>query len=343
MILAPRNFVFFTVVALLFGFSSVASAESTIRLETYAGAKHSMNSEGWPQWVTQVEDAGKGSIKIKMTFPPINPRDLLDRVRTGIADMAWITHGYTTGRFVFTDIVELPGLDGNAEQMSRAYWRIHEKHLAKFNEHKGVKLLALFSHGPGMMHTRQAVTQVSQLKGLKIRTGGGVQSAIAKRLGIVSVSAPATKAHELLSQGVADGIFFSLETITAFKLGDVVKYHYSMPGGLYAASFAVIMNEDKFNSMAKSEQDALMSVAGEEMSAHFGRVWDRSDKFSHNALSKSGNTISPVSAAVHGALKERLADLDGEWIKKAKSEGLANAAQVLAELREEVQKVKKGM
>ena len=116
-----------------------------------------------------------------------------------------------------------------------------------------------------------------------------------------------------------------------------------MPGGLYAASFAVIMNEDKFNLMSKSEQDALMSVAGEEMSAHFGRVWDRSDKFSHNALTKSGNTISPVSAAVHSALKERLADLDGEWIKGAKAEGLSNAAQVLAELREEVQKIKKGM
>ena len=343
MALARRNFVIFTLAALLYAVSSVANAESTIRLETYAGPKHGMNSEGWPQWVTQAEDAGKSSIKIKTTYPPINPRDLLDRVRTGIADMAWITHGYTTGRFVFTDMVELPGLDGNAEQMSRAYWRIYQKHIAKFNEHKGVKLLALFSHGPGMVHTRQAVTQVSQLKGLKIRTGGGTQSAIAKRLGIVSVSAPATKAHELLSQGVADGIFFSLETITSFKLGDVVKYHYSVPGGLYAASFAVIMNEDKFNSMSKAEQDAIMSVAGEEMSAHFGRVWDRADKFSHNALTKSGNTISPVNAAVRGAIRERLADLDGEWIKRAKAEGLSNAAAVLAELRDEVQKIKKGM
>ena len=343
MTFARRHIIFLAATALLFAFSNVASAETTIRLETYAGPKHGMNSEGWPQWVSQAETAGKGSIKVKTSYPPINPRDLLDRVRTGIADMAWITHGYTTGRFVFTDMVELPGLDGNAEQMSRAYWRIYNKHIAKFNEHKGVKLLALFSHGPGMMHTRQAITQVSQLKGLKIRTGGGVQSAIAKRLGIVSVSAPATKAHELLSQGVADGIFFSLETITSFKLGDVVKYHYSIPGGLYAASFAVIMNEDKFNAMPKAEQDALMSVAGEEMSAHFGRVWDRADKVSHAALTKSGNTIGDANAAVRSAILERIGDLDDEWIKEAKAEGLPNAAQVLAELREEVQKVKKGM
>ncbi len=338
-----QTFAYICTAALLLAFASVAGAESTIRLETYAGPKHGMNSEGWPQWIAQAEQAGKGSIKIKTTYPPINPRDLLDRVRTGIADMAWITHGYTTGRFVFTDMVELPGLDGNAEQMSRAYWRTYQKHIAKFNEHKGVKLLALFSHGPGMIHTRQAVTKVEQIKGLKIRTGGGTQSAIAKRLGVVSVSAPATKAHELLSQGVADGIFFSLETITSFRLGDVVKYHYSVPGGLYGASFAAIMNEDKFNSLSKAEQDAVMSVAGEEMSAHFGRVWDRADKISHAALTKAGNTIAPVSADLHMTIKERLSDLDDEWTKRAQAEGLSNAAQVLAELREEVQKIKKGM
>ena len=331
------------VVALLVAFAGAAGAETTIRLETYAGPKHGMNAEGWPQWIAQAEEAGKGSIKITTTYPPINPRDLLDRVRTGIADMAWITHGYTTGRFVFTDMVELPGLDGNAEQMSRAYWRIYQKHIARFNEHKGVKLLALFSHGPGMIHTRQAVTRVEQLKGLKIRTGGGTQSAIAKRLGIVTVSAPATKAHELLSQGVADGIFFSLETITSFKLGDVVKYHYSVPGGLYAASFAAIMNEDKFDALSAAEREAIMSVAGEEMSAHFGRVWDRADEISHAALTGAGNTVAPVNAALNATITDRLSDLDGEWIKRAEAEGLANAAQVLAELREEVQKIKKGM
>ena len=223
----------------------------TIRLETYAGPKHAMNTMAWPTWIKQVNEVSGGQLKVKMSYPPINPRDLLDRVRNGIADVAWITHGYTTGRFVLTDMAELPGGDGNAEQTSRAYWRVYSKNFMKYNEHKGVVLLALFTHGPGMLHTSTPLMSIADIKGLKVRTGGGTQSRIAQRLGLVTVSAPVTKAHEILSRGVAKGIFFSIETIHSFRLGKAVRYHYAYPGNLYTSSFAVVMNKGAYDRLGK--------------------------------------------------------------------------------------------
>ena len=319
--------------------SGAANAE-TIKLETYAGPKHSMNTTAWPTWIKWVEKESGGKLKVRMTYPPINPRDLLDRVRKGITDVAWITHGYTTGRFVFTDMVELPGLNGNAEDMSRAYWRVYNKYAVAFKEHKGVILLGLFTHGPGMLHTSKPVLSISVVNGLKVRTGGGIQSAIAKRLGIVSVSAPVTKAHEILSRGVADGIFFSIETIWSFKLGGAVKYHYAYPGGLYAASFANIMNVKAFNKLSKANQAALMRASGERMSAMFGSVWDTADKTAVKGLTAQGNAVTSFNAKTVSEIRSKLNGLDGEWYARAKKAGMKNPAGVLKELRAEVAKIK---
>jgi TRAP-type C4-dicarboxylate transport system substrate-binding protein len=323
--------------------SATVQAETvTIKLETYAGPRHAMNTHGWPEWIKAAEAAAPGLFKFEMSYPPIDPRVLYDRVRSGIGDMAWITHGYTTGRFVLPEIVELPNVDGNGQTMSRALWRIHAKHFAKLDEYKGVEALTVFTHGPGMIHSRKPITSLKDFEGLKVRTGGGVQSEIAKRLGIVAVSAPATKAHEILSQGVADGVFFSLETITSFKLGDVVKYHYAVPGGLYTASFAVVMNKAKFASLSPAHKAALAKVSGEFMAAHMGKTWDDADKVSAAELAKTNNTVGPLPAALAAELQKKLADIEGDWIKRAKEAGLADPAAVLKELRGEIAKIKAG-
>lgn len=327
---------------LVFAGAGVRAETVTIKLETYAGPRHAMNTHGWPEWIKAAEAAAPGMFKFDMSYPPIDPRALYDRVRNGIADMAWITHGYTTGRFVLPEIVELPNVDGDGQTMSKALWRVHSKHFAKLGEYKGVEALTVFTHGPGMIHSRKAITSLKDFEGLKVRTGGGVQSEIAKRLGIVAVSAPATKAHEILSQGVADGVFFSLETITSFKLGDVVKYHYSVPGGLYTASFAVVMNKARFDSLSAAQKAALGKVSGEFMAAHMGKTWDDADKVSAAELAKSKNTVGPLPAALATELQAKLADIEQDWIKRAKEAGLADPAAVLKELRGEIAKIKAG-
>ncbi|MGE4014536.1 MAG: TRAP transporter substrate-binding protein, partial [Alphaproteobacteria bacterium] len=338
-----KNVITICALALLTGATATASVQAesvTIRLETYAGPRHAMNTNGWPQWVKQVEAVSDGQIKIEMSYPPIDPRALYDRVRNGITDMAWITHGYTTGRFVLPEIVELPNVDGDGATMSRALWHVHAKYFAKLDEYKGVHVMTVFTHGPGMIHSRKPIASLKDFEGMKVRTGGGVQSEIAKRLGIVAVSAPATKAHEILSQGVADGVFFSLETISSFKLGDVVKYHYNTPGGLYTASFAVVMNKGKYDSLSAAHKGMLAKVTGEPMAVHMGKTWDDSDKVSAAELKKSGNTITNLPAPVAAELQKKIADIELDWIKRAKEVGLADPAAVLKELRDDIAKIK---
>ena len=86
--------------------------------------------------------------------------------------------------------------------------------LAKLDEHKGVRVLGVFTHGPGQIfNTKRAVNSLKDLEGMKIRVGGGLVNDVAKALGTVPMLKPAPESYELLSQGVADGVFFPKEAI----------------------------------------------------------------------------------------------------------------------------------
>ena len=52
----------------------------------------------------------------------------------------------------------------NAEVNSVALWRIYERHFLKFDEHKGVKLLTIYTHGPGIFWNARRPIRSSSLR-----------------------------------------------------------------------------------------------------------------------------------------------------------------------------------
>ena len=106
----------------------------------------------------------------------------------------------------------------------------------------------MFSHGPGQIYnTKRPINSLKDLEGLKIRVGGGVVNDVAKALGTVPMLKPAPESYELLSQGVADGLFFPKESALSFKLIPLIKHVTFVPDGLYNVSFVMIMNPAKWS------------------------------------------------------------------------------------------------
>ena len=129
--------------------STVAmAADYTLTISSWAPPTHGINSMMWPKFVEMVEAATDGKVTAELKLGMAPPPAQMDLVMDGAADLTIIFHGYQAGRFTATKMIELPGYEGSAEQASVAYWRTHEKHLAAANEHRGVKLIALHTHGP---------------------------------------------------------------------------------------------------------------------------------------------------------------------------------------------------
>ena len=144
------------------------------------------------------------------------------------------------------------------------------------------------------------------MQGLKIRTGGGVAEAVAKALGASAFVKPAPESYELLKSGVADGVFFPLESIVSFKLETVLEQATLFPGGMYSSAFGFFMNEDKWNKLPKQDQDAIEKLSGEHIARLAGQSWDEADKKGMEALKKSGVKIVNADAALRGRGAEAL-------------------------------------
>ena len=84
---------------------------------------------------------------------PSAPPGTFDAVRDGLVDVSFVTASYTPARHPLPLLAELPGAGATGEINSVAFSRIHWKYLQAANEYKGVKLLGVFTHGPGQMFT----------------------------------------------------------------------------------------------------------------------------------------------------------------------------------------------
>ncbi len=238
---------------------------------------HAMNRVLFPQWIEAIEEATEGRVTGRIEFGLAPPPGQLDLITDGAADATWIFHGYNPGRFVVTKLIELPGFEGDAEAASVAYWRAHEQFLDGANEHEGVVLAALMTHGPGQLYMRESLDGLDDLSGKKIRIGGGVSADVSDALGIVGVQVPAPQVYETLSQGVADGVMMPLETNHSLRLYEVAPVTYLMPGGLYRGSFAIVMSQAFLDRLSEEDRAAVLTTTGETLSQMAGKVWADAD------------------------------------------------------------------
>jgi len=294
-------------------------------------------------WAAAVEKATNGRVKLQMLpKAPMAAAGTFDGVRDGLVDVSYVTASYTPARHPLPLLAELPGSGGSAEVNSVAYSRIHWKYLQQANEYKGVKLLGVFTHGPGQMFSvKKPVTSVADLAGMKVRSGGGISEASAKALGASPLVKPAPESYELLSSGVADATFFPSESIRSFNLDKVVKHATYFPGGFYSSSFGFFMNEDKWNKLSKQDQDAINSVSGEALARLAGKAWDAADKVGIDALKAAGVAMVDANPAFVADVRKRTEPLISEWVKAANAKGI-DGAKVYAEFHEELKKVAAG-
>ncbi|MEZ5659185.1 MAG: TRAP transporter substrate-binding protein [Burkholderiaceae bacterium] len=292
-------------------------------------------------WCDDVAAATGQRVSCKLLpKPAAPPPKTFDAVRDGLADLSFSAHGYTPGRYLLTKMAELPRLGDSAIPTSVAYQRIHEKYLAALDEHRGLKVLTVFTHGPGhMFNNKRPIHSVAEIAGIKFRTGGGMASDIGQAIDANLTLKPAPQSYELLSSGVVDGVWFPHEAIVGFKLEKLVKYRTSIPGGFYTASFAFVMNPDTWNRIGKQDQAAIEKLSGGHAARHFGNWWDKYDVKSKAVQQTLGIEAWSADEKFVADFKVRTAGVEAQWVKEAEQRGLKDAAKVLAEFRAEIAKL----
>ncbi len=327
-------------VLLVAGAPASAPAQTELTFSTWVAHAHPLNQYVFFEWARQVEKATKGKVTIRTLPKPIAaPNQHYDAVIKGQVDIAFATYGYQPERFMPYLIAELPFLGETAIDTSVALWRTHQKHLARLGIHKDVHLLGIMTHGPGLMHhAKQPIMTPDDLKGQKIRVGGDVPAAIVKHFGGVVITQPAPKSYEILSQGIADGIFFPTESLKSFNIVKLVPHTTYVPGGTYSSSFWFAMNKDKWEKLDRTTQAQIASVSNEAFAWMAGAGWDRADKEGLDLMKENKNTFQEASPAFAAELRRLTAELEADYAARLDRMGLDGKAVIKA-FREEVGKV----
>ena len=318
-----------------------ASAQTVFTASTWVPPTHTL-SVAQKDWCDALEKESAGRMKCNILPKAVSaPPGTFDAVRDGLADISFTVDGYTPGRFVFTQMAEFPFLGDNSMATSVAYQRVYNKHFAPLGEHRGVKVLGVFTHGPGIIfNSKKPVNSIADGASLKWRIGGGNINELTKLMGWNTTLKPATEAFELLSTGVMDGTLFPDESVASFKLS-MIKHATIMPGGLYNTSFVFMMNPAKYNALSAQDKAVVDKLSGEYAARLFGAGWDKVDDASINGAQKAqGVQRIKASDAFVAEVRSRQATLEDKWAAAAEGKGLKNAKEVLNEFRAEIAKIK---
>lgn len=194
--------------ALALGICAGAQAQQKyeMKLAYFVGDQHAM-SQWLVKWSEQLEKGSGGRIAVKR-FPgaQMGPTpNHYDFARTGQADAAWFLHGGTPGRFPLTEIVSLPFMVGSAEIGIKVLndAELRAKYLDA--EHKGVKVLMLFTHQPGGVHTtKKPVRTLDDMKGMRIRFSNPTIRELVAALGVPGKKALIDGGMEPIKLSAAD-------------------------------------------------------------------------------------------------------------------------------------------
>ncbi len=301
------------------------AADVTLRFHQFLPPQATIPSKAIVPWAQKVEKESGGRIKVQ-NFPSMQlggkPPELFDQAKDGVADIVWTVLGYTPGRFPKSEVFELPFSSGLAEPASRAFQEYVEKYA--MDEFKDVKVIAVHVHGPGLIHSKDPVTRLEDLKGVKVRGGSRITNIMLEHLGAVPVGLPVPAVGESLSKGVISATTIPWEVVPALKVQQIVKNHTGFAGaqGLYTQTFVVAMNKAAYDKLPADLKKVIDANSGAETAALFGRAMDEGDKVGLSLAQKAGNKVIMLDAVETQTWRRTASGVRGVWYKEVGSKGI---------------------
>ena len=308
--------------------SSAAAQEVTLRLHQFLPAQANVPAHILDLWADKVEADSEGRIKIER-YPAMQlggtPPQLIDQVIDGVADIVWTVAGYTPGRFPQVEVFELPFISPDAEATSRAYWELAEARMMD-TDFAAFKPLGVWVHGPGVIHANRPITDVADLRGLKLRAPSRTTTTLFTDLGATSVGMPVPAVPESLSRGVIDSAVIPWEVVPSLKVEELVSYHTEFPGdALYTLAFIFAMNHDSYNALPDDLKAVIDANSGLEFSGLAGRIQQADDAPGRELAVARGNTIITLDETQVAAWREASQPTIDAWIAEADAAGLDGA------------------
>jgi len=316
----------FGAVAAALAATTMASAqEVTLRMHQFLPEQANVPKHILYPWADKVEADSGGRIEIQR-FPSMQlggtPPQLIDQAIDGVADIIWTVAGYTPGRFPRAEVFELPFTMTNAEAASKAFWQLAEETMMD-EDFKDFKVLGLWVHGPGLIHSNTPIEAVGDLNGVTLRAPTRTTTNLFTSLGATAVGMPVPAVPESLSKGVIDAAVIPWEVTGALKVPELVENHTEFGDeSLYTTAFIFAMNQAKYDALPDDLKAIIDANSGLGFSGQAGKTQQDYDAPAREAAVERGNNIITLSpdqlaewkTASEGTVTDWIAEMDGNGL-----------------------------
>lgn len=179
-----------------------------------------------------------------------------DIVADGLSDMGYFTASWTPGRFPLSDVLSMPVFVGGKDVAVDIGNAMYEHILHQ--EYPDVKVLNLNGCVQSYFWTTKPVRTLEDVKGLRMRSPGGLQTYMIEALGAEPVFMPLGEVYLSMETGVIDGIVTCPQLYYAYNLQEVADYAVIASFGCVAEG--VIMNQDSFEKMPGDLKNVIEEV-----------------------------------------------------------------------------------
>ena len=288
-------------------------------------------------WCDKVNKESGGKLKCQI-YPAMQlggtPPQLFDQMRDGVSDITWTVPTYQAGRFIKSEVFELPFMVNTAEKASPALWDYVQKN--SLDEFKGSKVIFMHLHdGAQLQFGSKAVKSLEDLKGLKIRAATRLNGKMLEALGAIPVQMPVPAAPEAVAKGVVDGVSLPWEVMTPYKMQEITKFHTETAPGLAKISntiFVFAMNQAKYDSLPADLKKVIDNNSGRDVSTWAGKAMDATTAPSRKIAQDRNNTFITISADEYKRWQKATENVDDDWIKEANGRG-ANGKALLEDAK----------
>ncbi|TKB09599.1 TRAP transporter substrate-binding protein [Desulforhopalus sp. IMCC35007] len=180
-------------------------------------------------------------------------------VKNGMSDIGYFTATWTPGKFPLADALSMAMWIDGKDKATAIGNELYAASPALQKEFEDVHLLELNGCIQAFLWTRKPVTSLADLKGLKIRTPGGMQTRYIRNLGAEPVFMPLGDVYTSLDTGAIDGLVTCPPLVLAFKLYEVVKHGVVATFG--CVTEGVVMNKKKWNQLDSEKQAVITKIA----------------------------------------------------------------------------------
>ncbi|MEO0249731.1 MAG: TRAP transporter substrate-binding protein [candidate division WOR-3 bacterium] len=291
----------------------------SLNYTTHMPPKHGLTVMA-TEWAQEIEKRTQGKVKFTiMSGGTLLAADkAYDGIVKGIADVGLAVPGFTKGRFPLSEVLDLPlGYKSAtaATKLANIYYnRFKPK---EFGE---VQVMYVHAHGPGVLHSKKAVSKLEELKGMKIRCTG-LSAKVAAAIGGTPVAMPVGESYDALSRGVVDASFASMEAAQGWKWAEVTKFIIESSAIGYTTSCFMFMNKKIWNSLDPETQKIIQKV-NEEWVGREADDWEKMEKAGREYALKMGNKIMPFSKEEDERVAKAVRPLLDDYVAAMKKNGL---------------------